>query len=77
MPSSGLPLNSQGFFDVLLVSRGKTSDFAFKNYKMQAKIGRNFKGFLRAFSRVYDGIMLSLKSLKQGLIIPLKNALYF
>ena len=56
MPSSGLALNSQGFFDVLLVSLGKTSDFAFKNYKMQAKIERNFKGFLRAFSRVYDGI---------------------
>ena len=77
MPSSGLPLKMQGFFDVLLVPLGKTSDFAFKNYKMQAKIERNFKGFLRAFSRVYDGIILSLKSLKQGLIIPLKNELYF
>ena len=77
MPSSGLALNSQGFFDVLLVSLGKTSDFAFKNYKMQAKIGRNFKGVLRAFSRVYDGIMLSHSSLKKGLIKSPKKALYF
>ena len=44
---------------------------------MQAKIQGNFKGLFKAFRRVYDGIMLSLNSLKKGLIKSPKKALYF